>query len=787
MAGYIINVTIENSQSPVWRRLVIPEHITFAELHQVLQIVFGWKEIHLHGFTVADGSLELENEDEERKIILDDYLTSQIWIKYIYDFGDNWEHEIVLEKIETEYTQHYAKVLEYKGNNFLEDSGGIWEDIHDKDYNIKEVNDTLEKRGFSILEKELEDVMENDENIQEIIADFQALVQRLFSPESKKEKQQRMRPKNPSKLEKMIMELENFCEEKEWIEQEEFEEDFLEEEQEEVTNLYEQLTLPFFETEKEKLQKNKKKAVVKTQRKKEYSYEIVLSNESWEKKLDYSDRATLEDFCHFLQISYPKTAQKKKLVKLYSDFLIKNPAYLCYVFGVTEYKELRYYLGNIVGKKQKEILISAIETAIQLGLATIDIEENKKECKAVISFANEAKELLYAIDMDEVDSVYERLYEFEANSKKLLMAYGVIEFEAFCQMQKKYFKFDLSETEYLRLVYWHGCMEKIFYAQEIDEKTKCYILSGIIELENVVLNNSLYESCKEYYPLSKRKLQEEGYDYYTSEWQDLAEYLISFHEEEEAESIDIFLFDIYIDVVNGECTEILLEEIELLAPEENLATWVDNWLNLMDVYLATPMPMLKGYSRAEFSKKFGVDLLELCDFGENFIETEHDEYTGLSGLPGRLQLQIYDIYNGIRINPNRTCEKLEKIQKEEKIESSEFLYLLASLYVCAGKRNKAEKIILELESRLRKDDEQDSSVSELKMLNKMNMNHKIDELSFMEQISAMQSMPGYFSKVPEGEVMWDSEEPFQREEKKIGRNDPCPCGSGKKYKKCCGR
>ena len=22
---------------------------------------------------------------------------------------------------------------------------------------------------------------------------------------------------------------------------------------------------------------------------------------------------------------------------------------------------------------------------------------------------------------------------------------------------------------------------------------------------------------------------------------------------------------------------------------------------------------------------------------------------------------------------------------------------------------------------------------------------------------------------------------------KIGRNDPCPCGSGKKYKKCCGR
>ncbi len=29
--------------------------------------------------------------------------------------------------------------------------------------------------------------------------------------------------------------------------------------------------------------------------------------------------------------------------------------------------------------------------------------------------------------------------------------------------------------------------------------------------------------------------------------------------------------------------------------------------------------------------------------------------------------------------------------------------------------------------------------------------------------------------------------PKKREEKKIYPNDPCPCGSGKKYKQCCGR
>jgi len=29
--------------------------------------------------------------------------------------------------------------------------------------------------------------------------------------------------------------------------------------------------------------------------------------------------------------------------------------------------------------------------------------------------------------------------------------------------------------------------------------------------------------------------------------------------------------------------------------------------------------------------------------------------------------------------------------------------------------------------------------------------------------------------------------PVQRTAPSVGRNDPCPCGSGKKYKKCCGR
>ncbi len=57
---------------------------------------------------------------------------------------------------------------------------------------------------------------------------------------------------------------------------------------------------------------------------------------------------------------------------------------------------------------------------------------------------------------------------------------------------------------------------------------------------------------------------------------------------------------------------------------------------------------------------------------------------------------------------------------------------------------------------------------------------------------------GWLYNLPQGNDIYTEEERKRlykeqkesttiRKEKKIGRNDPCPCGSGKKYKKCCGK
>ena len=59
---------------------------------------------------------------------------------------------------------------------------------------------------------------------------------------------------------------------------------------------------------------------------------------------------------------------------------------------------------------------------------------------------------------------------------------------------------------------------------------------------------------------------------------------------------------------------------------------------------------------------------------------------------------------------------------------------------------------------------------------------QVQEPSAVEQLREQEQQPLQFSH-GDGE---QKKKPIKRAQKKVGRNAPCPCGSGKKYKKCCG-
>lgn len=59
MAGIVLKITIMDTHPPVWRRVVVPEKMCFEDLHRVIQIIFGWEDMHLHIFENPGKSFEV--------------------------------------------------------------------------------------------------------------------------------------------------------------------------------------------------------------------------------------------------------------------------------------------------------------------------------------------------------------------------------------------------------------------------------------------------------------------------------------------------------------------------------------------------------------------------------------------------------------------------------------------------------------------------------------------------------------------------------------------------------
>ena len=50
---YVLRVTLADIEPEIWRRFVVPSDITLDRLHDVIQIVMGWTDSHLHEFTIG--------------------------------------------------------------------------------------------------------------------------------------------------------------------------------------------------------------------------------------------------------------------------------------------------------------------------------------------------------------------------------------------------------------------------------------------------------------------------------------------------------------------------------------------------------------------------------------------------------------------------------------------------------------------------------------------------------------------------------------------------------------
>lgn len=105
---YQLQVTLTGIKPPIWRRLQVPESFNLCCLHSAIQVAMGWTDSHLHQWEKGGENWGVPEWDEfgdlnlidERKTRVADVLQSEgDSMTYVYDFGDDWQHKVVLEAI----------------------------------------------------------------------------------------------------------------------------------------------------------------------------------------------------------------------------------------------------------------------------------------------------------------------------------------------------------------------------------------------------------------------------------------------------------------------------------------------------------------------------------------------------------------------------------------------------------------------------------------------------------------------------------------------------------------
>lgn len=131
--SYRLKVTLQGSKPPIWRRLEVAGSTTLARLHEIIQVSMGWTNSHLHQFEVggesfSDPEFELDDARSERGTRLNQVASApKDRFMYEYDFGDGWQHVILVEQIGPPAPGvGYPRCVTGKRACPPEDVGGIW-------------------------------------------------------------------------------------------------------------------------------------------------------------------------------------------------------------------------------------------------------------------------------------------------------------------------------------------------------------------------------------------------------------------------------------------------------------------------------------------------------------------------------------------------------------------------------------------------------------------------------------------------------------------------------------
>ena len=134
-----LRITLDEVTPTVFRRIEVPLGLCLDDLHLVIQAAMGWENGHLYEFRSGHAAWGILDEDPGWRLgdgpraahnaTLAELIgqAKRKSFKYLYDFGDDWEHTVTVEKLaEADPAARYPRLLAAKGACPPEDCGGPW-------------------------------------------------------------------------------------------------------------------------------------------------------------------------------------------------------------------------------------------------------------------------------------------------------------------------------------------------------------------------------------------------------------------------------------------------------------------------------------------------------------------------------------------------------------------------------------------------------------------------------------------------------------------------------------
>lgn len=717
MAGYVLKIVVENTHPPVWRRVMVPGKITFEDLHKIIQILFDWEGYHMHSFQIPSDNIFIEQDTgedsfwdyegyKETETLIDPFFRKYKWVRYTYDFGDDWRHKIIIEKIDEDYQERDVILMKYKGDNFMEDSGGVWSDDESSRFAFEPEQTKARLENMCPLPvRDLEEP-ELPVNYREQMEKMYEKFQKMLSESGRSDFL-----KDDSLMEEKIDEWQEFCE----------------------------------IGEKEPL-------------------EFAESLHSQSELLQALSELEATDYCKYLQIPVKVSDSKDDKISAIAQTLQSHPEYLFYTFAEDEYDTLcKLTKSHLEELAKSDCGEDAVTRLIGIGLGNFQNDGRK----GVLSFAPEWNTLLNQITPKLKKDTYRKINKFNERMLALLQVYGMADLESLYKIYCSLYDKNQDKTEFFRLVYWYGSFNCIFDTSYTDDGRSFASMSEI-DSQEVLMKLEKFGKGLEYASFSREELRHRAANLANrSDWINALVEILHYQAKLSIEEAQECMMAVVIGTLNGNTLE---EAFSIVSDWYKLGHDIiadaEIWTAISGIMLELELPMLKGRNRIQYAeeKRMSPWMVDM---------TEHSSLES----PGKV-MHMYDfpesvqdmMYTADCFGHSDALDALWDYKKQNKIRSEEFLYLLCSACITWEKTEEAETLLKELE----KGTAAGQDAARL-LRNRLQERYNVVDDEFEDDDLIY---PWNDTKPPT---------PFVRQSPKIGRNDPCPCGSGKKYKKCCGK